>query len=191
MDTLIGRVLDGIPADVMRNTYVIFLGDNGTARSATPPAPRVRGRMKGTVYEGGVNVPLIITGPSIEPGRVVSPLGHVVDLFATIIELAGGDSRDVVPRDTVIDSVSFAPYLFADTPPVRRTWVMAESARATAIRDATHKLIINPDDEEFYNLAEDPLELSPLELGDLTDAARTHYKQLKNRLTELRGSDTP
>ena len=89
MDTLIGQLLDSIPAGVLENTYVISQGDNGTDKWADLPAPRDPTRVKMTVYEGGINVPLIVTGSGISGGRVERPL-------------------------LAIDSVSMAPYLFED-----------------------------------------------------------------------------
>ena len=54
MDTQIGRLLASMDDDVRDNTYVIFLGDNGTSGGQVR-APFQNGRAKGTVYEGGVN----------------------------------------------------------------------------------------------------------------------------------------
>ena len=63
MDTLIGELLSSMSQETLDNTYIIFLGDNGTASWDQPPAPRDPRRVKMTVYEGGVAVPLIIAGP--------------------------------------------------------------------------------------------------------------------------------
>ncbi len=99
MDTEMGRLLAGVDLD---NTVVIYMGDNGTdANVRRDPVPERRA--KGTLYEGGIRVPMVAAGPGIRVGRV-SSLVNSTDVFATIIELAGGD-------EVAEDSVSFAPYL--------------------------------------------------------------------------------
>jgi len=88
VDTEIGRLLAGIPADVLANTTIVYLSDNGT------PSHGIRSpwndlRSKGTVYEGGVNVPFIVVGSHVgEPGAETSALVHFVDLFPTVAEIA-------------------------------------------------------------------------------------------------------
>ena len=188
MDTLIGQLLDSIPEEVLENTYVIFLSDNGTDKWVNPPAPRDPARVKITVYEGGINVPLIVTGPGISGGRVEQPLAHVVDLFATVLELAGADAAGVLPESLVIDSVSMAPYLFQADLPSRRSWVLSEGLMGggafggTAIRDERYKLLVMPDREEFYDIEADPHELAPLSVETLSAAARSAYDRLKGQV---------
>ncbi len=186
MDTLIGQLLDGIPESVLDNTYVIFLGDNGTDKWVDPPVPRDPDRVKITVYEGGINVPLIVTGPGVSGGRVERPLAHVVDLFATVLELAGADFAEALPESLVIDSVSMASYLFEEGLPSRRSWVLSEGRIAniggTAIRDERYKLLAMPDREEFYDMEADPNELTPLSPQALSGEARNAYDRLKRQM---------
>ena len=189
MDTLIGRLLDSIPDEVMQNTYVIFFGDNGTVEWDDPPPPRDRDRVKGTVYQGGIEVPLIVTGPGIAAGRVERPLAHAVDLFATILELAEVDIDAALPGDLAIDSVSIADHFHEENLPSRRSWVLSEGTLGavvgTAIRDERYKLVVINEREEFYDLVNDPHELRPLSVPDLTGAARTSYETLTERLRAL------
>lgn len=63
MDTEIGRLLDGIPTAVLNNTLIIFLGDNGSPNGVLEVFPRQHG--KNSIYEGGVNVPLIVAGAGV------------------------------------------------------------------------------------------------------------------------------
>ena len=189
MDTLIGRLLDSIPDETMQNTYVIFFGDNGTVEWDDPPAPRDRDRVKGTVYQGGIEVPLIVTGPGIAAGKVERPLAHAVDLFATMLELGEIDPDEVLPDDLAIDSVSIADHLFRENLPSRRSWVLSEgtlgSEVGTAIRGERYKLVVINEREEFYDLVDDPNELSPLSLQGLSGAAQTAYAALTEQLEDL------
>ena len=166
MDSEIGRLLDGIPADVLADTTVIFLGDNGTPRSVVE-APFDASRAKGSVYEGGINVPLIVSGPLIDPADAGSESRAVVqssDLFATIAEIAG------VPSSAE-DSVSLLPYLDDPTLPttLRRPHAYAETfspnglgpytSEERAIRDDRYKLIWRDGGyEELFDLTADAFE---------------------------------
>ena len=63
MDTEIGRLLESIGSDVVNNTTIIFIGDNGTPNQvAQQYNPR---RVKGTLYKGGINVPMIVSGNKV------------------------------------------------------------------------------------------------------------------------------
>lgn len=91
------------------NTMVILVGDNGSLGSAVklPFQPQ---RAKGTAYQTGVWVPLIVAGPLVaSPERVVSHMVNIADLFELFGEIAGLDVHQTVPRP--IDSVSMLPYL--------------------------------------------------------------------------------
>ena len=49
-------------------------------------------RSKGSVYEGGVNVPFIVSSSLLsEPATETDALVHFVDVFPTVAELAGVD----------------------------------------------------------------------------------------------------
>lgn len=178
MDTEIGRCVASLQAS-SPGTTIIFLGDNGTAGIAANPDENPL-RLKGTVYQGGVHVPLFIHGPRVQqPGRDVPHLAHAVDLFATIIELAG------VPLPGNIDSTSLVPYLIDPMAPPQRLYLFAEtsidpfpcdSTRVgcqRAIRGERFKLIQNigsrtgndrdgPSDLELYDLIQDPRETNNL-----------------------------
>ncbi len=189
MDTLIGELLGSMSQETLDNTYIFFLGDNGSARWDQPPAPRDPERVKMTVYEGGVAVPLIVAGPGIDAGQVSKPLAHVVDLFATIIELAGGSVARTVSAYTAIDSVSMTPYLTASVSRSRRDWVLTEItfglAPSRAIRNERYKLILQKDREEFYDLHNDPHEQSALDLSSLSVAEMDDYDELRATLNRL------
>lgn len=112
-DTEIGRLLASIDPRVLAETVVVVTADNGTPGAAF--ADRRTGRAKkGTQNDGGTHVPLIVSAPFVTPGRS-DQLVHLVDLYATLIELAGGTS-------TSPHSVSFAPRLRGERG-AEREWV--------------------------------------------------------------------
>ena len=129
MDTEIGRLLDHIGPDVLENTYVLFMGDNGTGSNAVRP-PFRPGYAKGTLYNGGIHVPFMIAGPGVASGAVSNALVNSADLFATLLELAGIDSAEAVPEGITVDSVSLVSYLSDPGRESIRQWIYADSFTA-------------------------------------------------------------
>lgn len=194
MDTEISKLLDSLAPEVRDNTYVIFMGDNGTDRSSVSAPFRPTGA-KGSVYQGGVNVPLIVTGPGVARGASSNAMINSTDMFATIIEMAGIDVAKVVPENVTLDSVSFLPYLSDPDLDSRREWLYADyfddnlagvETADYAMRNSRYKLLRNKGEEEFYDLVEDPYEHNNLLAGTLTEQENDEYNSLQQQLTELR-----
>ncbi len=130
MDNEIGRLVCAIEngSDAPASpTTIIFIGDNGTTKHASLPPFPSPGKNKGTVYQGGVHVPLIVKSPVIAPaqtGTVALPIVCSTDLFATVADLTGAPQ----PPDPagLRESVSLAPYLLGCTVPMRQ-FVYAEN----------------------------------------------------------------
>jgi arylsulfatase A-like enzyme len=111
IDTEIGRLLDGIPEETLKLTTIFILGDNGTHAAAARP-PLERDHAKGTVYEGGTRVPLLVTGRGISAvSATCHGLVSAVDLWATIAALTSAQVGAAFPGgdcgDGTLDSVSF------------------------------------------------------------------------------------
>ena len=193
LDTEIGRLLDSMTQAQRDNAYVIFLGDNGTSRGALQP-PFHSGRGKDSVYQGGVNVPFIVAGPGIEPGRVSEALLNTVDLYATFLELAGIDVEETVPSDRQFDSISFAPLLHDPHATPARDFAFADifspwREPSRTIRNTTHKLVDMEGTEELYNLVEDPYEHNDLLSGELSLNDQRQYDQLMEKMMTLLASE--
>ncbi len=107
LDQSIGLLMDGIQAlDLPRETLVIFMSDNGGLSRVWDCSPLRRG--KGSEYEGGVRVPLIMHWPGrIKAGKVVIEPVHIVDLFPTLMELAEAE----VEEDYILDGKSLVPLM--------------------------------------------------------------------------------
>jgi arylsulfatase A-like enzyme len=105
-DNDFGKVLAYLDKNGLRdNTIVIFLGDNG--------ASLFRG--KGTLYEYGVNVPLIISWPGVvKPGGVSHELISMEDLAPTMLEAAG-----LTPKPDMT-GISFMSILKGNPVPTRK-----------------------------------------------------------------------
>jgi hypothetical protein len=91
------------------NTMVVIIGDNGTY-AISVKLPFDLNLSKGTVYQTGVWVPLIISGPLVaSPNREITSMVNIADLFQLWGEFAGIDVHQVDPH--IIDSQSMLPYL--------------------------------------------------------------------------------
>ncbi|MSU58600.1 MAG: sulfatase [Pedosphaera sp.] len=183
MDTEIGRLLAAVN---LTNTHVIFLGDNGSTSSTLQP-PYPSGHGKSTLYEGGIKVPMIIAGPEVvNPNRTNTTLVHAVDLFATILELAGTSVGATVPAGVTIDSHSVVSALQGQTDTSRRVYVdlfgdnILNSQDGRSLRDARYKLIrLNTGTNQFYDLQTDPYENTNLLSGALTAEQKQYYDRLE------------
>lgn len=196
MDHEIGRLFDSLQVmNKLDSTDIIFIGDNGhTAKTAQITDLT---KAKGTVYEYGIHVPLIIAGPSvINKGRVSNALVNTADLFATIVENFGYTNWPTqIPSNKPVDSKSLQPIIKNITDSVR-PWAFSEifklttdSADGKGMRNRNYKLIrFDYGAEEFYNLITDPLERTNLLNGTLTPTDVSNYYYLCNEMTTLVGS---
>jgi arylsulfatase A-like enzyme len=133
MDKEIGRLLVGIGlakygaggelvyTPESANTMVVLVGDNGTYFSGVK-YPYNLARAKGTVYETGIRIPVIVAGPQVvAPDREVDAMVNSVDFFQLFGEMAGVDVRAVVPREHVLDSRPTLGHLTDPGAPATRT----------------------------------------------------------------------
>ncbi|XP_053976452.1 N-acetylglucosamine-6-sulfatase-like [Hylaeus volcanicus] len=84
VDELVTNVYETLKTrDLLNNTYIIFTSDNGyhIGQFSMPMDKR-------QPYESDIRVPLLIKGPGIVSSKVSAPVSSV-DLFATILEIAG------------------------------------------------------------------------------------------------------
>ena len=109
------------------------------------------------------------------------------------------DKADVVPADIVItDSVNFLPTLEDSDGPSPREWIYADvflggfegvEGANYAIRDERDKLLRHEGMEEFYDLSVDPYEKHDLLRDSMSEAERTAYLTLRERVLALRTSE--
>ena len=165
LDAEIGRLLDSIDPDLLARTTVIFVGDNGTPKAVITP-PRNPEHAKLTLHEGGVNVPVIISGPDVmRPGSETDALVHVVDILPTVAEIAEVDPARLTAADgrpLRIDGRSLIPQLRDPTAPGHEFVyqdVFAPNGPGPyrrdqrMLRDARWKLIAKPGGtEELFDL---------------------------------------
>lgn len=112
LDATVGQVLDKIDSlQIKDNTYVIFTSDNGvnnkvTLKTITDFDIPFKGA-KWWLWEAGVRVPLIMTGPTVQKGVYTETPVIQYDFLPTLFSLAGGS----VDSLTEIDGVDFSGVL--------------------------------------------------------------------------------
>ncbi|ACE84607.1 sulfatase-like hydrolase/transferase [Cellvibrio japonicus] len=91
------------------NTMVVIVGDNGSF-GATAKVPFDLTRAKGTAYQTGIWVPLIVAGPLVgAPDRDVEHMVNTADVFHLFGEIAGLAVDTLAPQG--IDGMAMLPYL--------------------------------------------------------------------------------
>ena len=177
MDKAVGSLVDVIESrKLAKNTVIIFASDNGGLPYELTQASNhyTNGPLrdfKGSPYEGGHRIPLIIRyDGQFPPGEVRSQLVSLTDIYATLCDLVGVK----VPKKSARDSISFLGYMYtAANKKVRRwlkTFLYRKNSPTEAIRHNEMKAIRtttkNGDVEyELYNLEDDISETTNLALN--------------------------
>lgn len=186
VDQNVGRIVETLARlKLTENTVVIFTSDNGGTQQYTPP---LRGG-KGELYEGGLRVPLVVSGPFItKPGSLCDAPVSSVDLYPTLLELAGLEA----PSGQVLDGVSLVPALRGSLTlnRPRLFWhfpcYVGKATPSSALREGDYKLIEFYEDGgrvELFNLKTDPNEERNL-AKSMPDKAAAMFQTLRNWQTE-------
>ncbi len=94
MDTTIGMLMAKVESlGIAERTVFIYTSDHG-AQGRNANGPLANG--KGTVWEGGIRVPLIVRGPGVKPGVCSHVRATTVDIFPTIAALA--NAKEPLPK---------------------------------------------------------------------------------------------
>ncbi len=183
LDQNLGRLFAALP----ENTVIIFTSDNGGTRRVVEP---LRGG-KGTLYEGGLRVPMIITGPGIK-GRSDEPVSSI-DIFPTLCELAGVPMSGNIEgwRLSLLDGESLVPLwnggeLERDTLFWHFPCYIGQGGPSSAIRKGHWKLIefFETQTVELYDLSKDESERRDLSAKE-PKVAEELYAELKKVQAEL------
>ena len=186
MDTEIGRLLNSMSSEEKENTVIIFVGDNGTPNQVVQEYNSKRA--KGSLYKGGINVPMIISGNNITRlNETEDALINLSDLYTTIANIAG------VNVSYINDSYNFNDLLSVSNEGVRE-YLYSEAGENLnylnkTIRNNTHKYILFEDgSESLFDLSKEPLEtkdlLKPKNLP-LSDNDNKMKVELVQKLAEI------
>lgn len=173
MDKLVGKLIAELERQHLREkTLVVYYGDNGTANGWAPTAT-IGGRRllgaKGSMFEGGSRVPMVVNWPGVTPaGKVCDDMTDSSDFFPTFAELVGAK----LPEKRIIDGHSFLPQVRGEkgTP---RDWVFVELARNWYVANRKWKLT---EKGELFDLSDAPF-AEKLVPTDTKDAAAIAARQ--------------
>ncbi len=193
MDTEIGRLVSSLDPETLANTYISFMGDNGTPGQAEPTEPYGRQRSKGSMYQGGVNVPFFIAGPGIKKGITTPALSNSVDIYSTVLDISG--VNDPKAASEAVHSVSLKPVMLEDPNTQVRDFAFADvfglsgpvRKNLRTIRNDRFKLIENIFDNtvEFYDLSNDPYENANLMSRPLSATQQSNFDSLRQQIADL------
>ncbi len=158
MDDSVGAIVQQLQSsDVVDNTLVFFISDNGgPTRELTSSNLPLRGG-KGQLYEGGIRVPFIMQWPDELPAGVKEKRPVIaLDVLATSLAAAGGEA----PQG--LDGVDLLPFLKGQNrqrPHRQLFWRMNHKA---ALRELDWKIVRTSgratDAWELYDLSNDVAE---------------------------------
>jgi arylsulfatase B len=195
MDSEIGRLIQYLKTkNKFTNTNFIFIGDNGSSREMAQNADNTKS--KETIYDYGVRVPFVVSGPRVTNKNIESDaLINTHDIFATVLEMSGFDNwKSSIPSSKTIDSRSFLPILNGEKILIRN-WIFSEQfMNPSDVKDGKtirnqdyHLLRFDNGTEEFYNQTLDKEEANNLLKTTMSSTDWSNYKQLCDTLTALTG----
>lgn len=115
LDDCIGELLAVLDREgLLENTYIVYVSDHGEM------AGEHGMWSKRTYYDGSSRVPLVVCGPNIPAGRVVSTPVELVDLFPTICEWAG------IPIPDELDGESLVSLMTGDVSSRKKRYARSE-----------------------------------------------------------------
>ena len=173
MDDEIGKVLDALGKRNMRdNTLIFFVSDNGGTRSSLfvgeaavtgdlPPNNGPYRDGKGSVYEGGTWVVALANWPAHIKPAVVNDMMHIVDIYPTLVGLAGAQ----LGKNKPLDGIDAWPTLGEGKPGARKDMVYNVEPYRAGVRKGDWKLVwttLLPQHIELFDLSKDPSESTNL-----------------------------
>jgi len=143
LDVFFGNVVSELESrGLSQNTIVVFMGDNGCSQ--------LRG--KGTLYEFGIRVPLLIRWPAkIKPGSVAAELISGEDIAPTLLEATG------LPVPPEMTGKSFVRLLQGDAHGGREYIFAERGAHASSLPNGSAsfdlgRVVVSPTHKLIYNV---------------------------------------
>lgn len=214
VDLSVGRIIETLKyLNLYDNTIIIFTSDNGGVIPENKPDEeesqaikyglKINGNLRGrkhTIWEGGTNVPFIVSWPGkVEQRSVSDDLVNLTDIFATVADITRNGLPNV--KNVAPDSFSFLPSLLKkENINSRKSMVTADSKGMHAIRIGDWKFIDNSpppgfpekmlnqyknEKQQLYNLKDDPAEKT-----DVFDKYPEKTKELLDELNRIRKSSS-
>jgi arylsulfatase A-like enzyme len=195
VDRMIGSIEQTLQtAGVANNTYIVFSSDNGLHTGEYRLMP---GKL--TAFDTDIHVPLVVSGPGVQPGTSTNAMAENIDLAETFASIAGttvdGDGHTLMPllsgghpggwRNAVLVEHHGGDLNGAD-PDFQQT-ASGSPRTYEAIRTPAFLYVQYDDGEtEYYDLRADPFELHNLS-ADLSERALLRLHAAVARLQSCHG----
>ncbi len=103
LDTNLGLLFKSMDRlKLIENTLIVFTSDNGGIAAIHPQLPWRAG--KGSYFEGGIRVPMIVSWPGKIPSGSISDLPVInLDLYPTLLSISGID-----PQNPILDGMDIS-----------------------------------------------------------------------------------
>ncbi len=169
--------------EILDNTLIIFLSDNGGEATAAKKYPGANGYYRGSksqLYEGGIRVPAIFYYPKTIQHKRTDELMLSMDLMPTILEFCG------VENNREIDGVSLLPTIIENKPMPERDIFWANNS-AIAMQRGEWKIVwqkqgggfFNPNAETVKTLELFNMMIDPKEEHDLSDTYPERAEEMR------------
>ena len=178
VDEQIGKVLDALDASEYKdNTYIVLFSDHGFHLGEKERFA------KRSLWKDGAGVPLIIAGPGIKAGQVSNKPVELLDIYPTLLELAG------LKEDPMLEGNSLVPLLNdpgTEWPFMARTSfgpgnyaIISENYRFIQYNDGSEELYNHTSDpHEWYNVVNEP---------EYSEIVNKHREQVPLKRYEILG----
>jgi arylsulfatase A-like enzyme len=185
LDSSLGSILDKLDElDIADNTYIIFMSDNGGAFRGNDP---LRGK-KAQMWEGGIRVPFVVSGPGVKEGVYCREPVNGWDLYKTFADIIGYDEKKL-PEN--LDGCSIKPLFINPTAKLPRgpeglVFHFPYDICDSAIRLGDYKLVLDWEKAEkhLYNIKEDLNEDNDL-AKEMPDKTQELFVQLARYLKSV------
>jgi arylsulfatase A-like enzyme len=154
---------------LLNHTILFFLTDNGGSKAMSANNTPLRG-FKGSLYEGGIRTPFIVSWPSrFSGGRSIITPVISLDILPTVLDAVGASPR----TENSFDGKSLLPLLTGRNTTHHDTlyWSEGGDSGEWAVRGDDWKLHTVKEQQQLFNLADDPEEN--------VDLAAKHPEQIK------------
>lgn len=161
LDDGVGKVVAKLKREkLFDNTILFFLTDNGGSKAMSANNAPLRG-FKGSLHEGGIRTPFIVSWPSrFSGGRSIDTPVISLDILPTMLDAVGASPT----TENSFDGKSLLPLLTEQRTAHHQTlyWSEGGGSGEWAVRSGDWKLHTMRDQQQLFNLADDPGEKNNL-----------------------------
>lgn len=186
IDEGVGRLMDTLDAEGLGDqTAIIYTSDHGLNCGHHGIWGKGNGTLPLNMVDESIRIPMILNGPCIESGQLRSDFVDHLDLFSTIVDLAGLHH----PTDVDYAGRSFRHILAGDCAENWRKMQFCEYGSVQMIRDSRYKFVVWHDtgNHRLFDLCSDPREEHDLakmpEFANLCEVMRSRLREYYGRFS--------